>query len=73
MTSLQPLKYFVCKPRSKTPTDKHAFASRMAMETYARVIQETDEEFAGQIMARVDHEKELVHWMGTKDGCDSRF
>ncbi|KKL12754.1 hypothetical protein LCGC14_2532620, partial [marine sediment metagenome] len=36
-------KYFVCEPRSKTPDDKHAFASRMAMETYARVIGETDE------------------------------
>ena len=57
------MKYFVLKPRSKTPTDKHAYASRMAMETYARVIQETDEEFAGVIMAWVEHEKELVTWM----------
>ena len=63
MSSLQQMKYFTLKPRSKDPKDIHAYASRMAMETYARVIQETDEEFAGQIMAWVEHEKDLVTWM----------
>ena len=54
------LKYFVLKPRSKASNDLHAFASRVAMEAYARVIQETDEKMARILINWIDHEKELV-------------
>ncbi len=40
------MKYFVLKPRSKTPTDPHAFASREAMRAYADEIEETDPQLA---------------------------
>lgn len=44
------LKYFVLKPKSKFKCDMYAYASRMAMRTYAEEIEETDHTLAQDLL-----------------------
>ena len=51
------LKFFTLKPRSDSPGDVYAFASRMAMLRYADVIETEDRELANGLREWVDKEE----------------
>jgi len=54
------MKYFVLKPRSKSPDDPYAIASREAMRTYALTIHETDPELCQELLKWIDRESDRV-------------
>lgn len=54
------MKYFVLKPKATKENDVHAFASRVAMRAYARVIQGTDVALAADISSWVERESKLA-------------
>ena len=51
------LKFFTLKPRSDSPDDVYALASRMAMLTYADVIEAEDRELANGLRDWVKREE----------------
>lgn len=67
---LQPqleMKYFVLKPRSKHENDLYAKASQKAMQKYAKVIRDINEDFANEIYEWVSREKEITKSMFGKE------
>ncbi|MCK5602978.1 hypothetical protein KAR91_13935 [Candidatus Pacearchaeota archaeon] len=54
------MKYFVLKPRAKTPTDLYAYASQKAMLTYAELIECEDEDLAKSLREWAYKEMELA-------------
>lgn len=51
------MKYFVLKPRSKKADDPFAVASRVAMKTFANMIQTADQELARELREWVQREE----------------
>ena len=50
------MKYFVLRPRSKRYLDAHAQASRLAMHTYASVVEGADPALAEGLRGWADRE-----------------
>ena len=55
------MKYFILKPRSKSPGDPYAAASRKAIRVYAEMIKKQDSELAIDLKewANKETEKEI--------------
>ena len=54
------MKYFVLKPRSKSPGDRYALAAREGMRAYALTIHETDPELCHELLKWIDREEDRV-------------
>ena len=54
------MKYFVIKPRNKTPDDIYAAASRRAMRAYANHIEDHNPHFADDLRKWATEESQLA-------------